>query len=86
MLVRYINEKEIKSLKNVDFLTIDGKQHLIANVKNQPIELLNANRIYEYVDEIPEHNPNTHYLEPTYKLEENKVYSIYEIKELGEDG
>ena len=86
MLVRYIDENKIKQLENVAYLNINGEKHLIVNPKNQPLEILNANGIYEYIDEKPAYDPNTHYLEITYKLEGNKVYSVYEIKELGEEG
>lgn len=86
MLVRFIDENEIKKLEEVAFLTINGEKHLIINPQNQPLEILNANGIYEYVDKKPTYDPNTHYLDESYKLDQNKVYSVYEIKELGEEG
>jgi hypothetical protein len=53
------------------------------NIQNQPIEILNQNEIYEYIeDEIPNYDMEKQYIEYNYKLINNVIHKVCEIKNI----
>lgn len=82
MLKKYINENTIENIKRDGYLIIDGEKHLVMNIHNQPIEILNSNGIYEYVEDVQPETSENQYLETYYYVEENIIHKGYQIKEL----
>ncbi len=81
MLKKFIDEKNVESIKKDGYLIIDGEKHLILNIQNQPIEVLNSNGIYEYVENAEPETAENQYLEAYYYLENGVIHKCYEIKE-----
>lgn len=74
----------VKDVPKDGYLEINGNKHLILNIKNQPIEVLNSNNIYEYVDmDMPEEKEGYYYL-PTYSFSRNVIHKVYEEHKLEE--
>lgn len=82
MLKKYINENTIENIKRDGYLIIDGEKHLIMNIHNQPIEVLNSNGIYEYIEDVEPEISENEYLELYYYVEENMIHKGYKIKEI----
>lgn len=74
----------VKDVPKNGYLDVNGEKHLILNIKNQPMEVLNDNNIYEYIDsERPEEKEGYYYI-PTYTLTGNIIYKNYEEHEMEE--
>ena len=83
MLKKWVNGK-VQDVPKDGYLNIDGEKHLILNIKNQPIKVLNANNIYEYVEaERPEEKEGYFYV-PTYSLAGNVIHKNYEEHKMEE--
>ena len=85
MLKKYINENQIKNVEKNGYLIINGERHLIINIPNQPIEILNANGIYEYIENERPEEREGYYIIFKYKLIDNIIYKTYEYVEIEED-
>ena len=81
MFKKFIDEHNVENIKKDGYLIINGEKHLILNIQNQPIEILNSNGIYEYVEtEQPETTENQ-YVEVHYYIENNVIHKGYTVKE-----
>ena len=81
MFKKFIDEHNVENIKKDGYLIINGEKHLILNIQNQPIEVLNSNGIYEYVEtEQPETTENQ-YVEAYYYIENNVIHKGYTVKE-----
>lgn len=81
MFKKFIDEHNVENIKKDGYLIINGEKHLILNIQNQPIKVLNANGIYKYVeDEEPEITENQ-YLETYYYIKKNVIHKGYTVKE-----
>ena len=80
MLKKFIDEHNVENIKKDGYLTINGEKHLILNIQNQPIEILNFNSIYEYVETEQPPIMENQYVETYYYVENNIIYKGYNIK------
>ena len=78
MYFKRFSNGNIEEVKKDGYLTIDGEEHLILNIQNQPIDILNSNGIYQFIDaEEPEYIEGS-YWKKIYVLENNIIYAKYE--------
>lgn len=83
MLKKWIDGKVTDVPKN-GYLVINNEKHLILNIPNQSLEVLNANGIYEYIEnKSPEISDGT-YLVYSYELKDNIIYRICEQAKIEE--
>lgn len=81
MLKKFVDENNVENIKKDGYLTIDGEKHLILNIKNQPIKILNANGIYKYVEDDEPETTENQYLEPYYYIKKNVIHKGFTVKE-----
>ena len=81
MLKKFIDENNVESIKKDGYLIINDEKHLILNIQNQPIEVLNSNGIYEYIENEEPVVLENQYVETYYYIENNIIYKGYNIKE-----
>jgi hypothetical protein len=74
----------VKDVPKDGYLEIDGTKHLILNIKNQPIEVLNSNNIYEFIENAPIEQKEGYYYTDTYTLTGNVIHKVYEEHKLEE--
>ena len=81
MFKKFIDEYNVENVKKDGYLIIDSEKHLIMNIQNQPIEVLNSNGIYEYVEDTEPEITENQYLETYYYIENNVMHKGYTVKE-----
>ena len=80
MLVKYINEYNIKHANNKQILKYKDKQ--IINPKDE--NFIEAGYKPLEIEEEPQYDINTQYLQPYYLEQEDKIIQKWEIKEIEE--
>ena len=81
MFKKFNDEHNVENIKKDGYLIINGEKHLILNIQNQPIEVLNSNGIYEYVEDTEPEITENQYLEVHYYIENNAIHKGYTVKE-----
>ena len=81
MLKKWLDGK-VEDISKDGYLNVNGEKHLILNIQNQPIEVLNSNDIYEYEEIEPPETAENEYYTSTYSLCGNVIKKVYEIHEV----
>lgn len=80
MLVKYINEYNIKHANNKQILKYKDKQ--VINPRDE--DFIEAGYKPLEIEEEPQYDINTQYLQPYYLEQEDKIIQKWEIKEIEE--
>jgi hypothetical protein len=74
----------VKDVPRDGYLNINGKKHLVLNIKNQPIEVLNANNIFEYEETSKPSDCPGFYCVSNLTLVGNKILKQYKMQKMEE--
>jgi hypothetical protein len=81
MLKKWLDGK-IEDVPKNGYLNVNGEKHLVLNIQNQPIEVLNANGIYEYIETERPAITEKEMCSSTYSLCGNVIQKVYEVHKI----